>query len=70
MFKGVPKVALKYKELFELNRLKTLSVSYFYLALFIYFIYINKGDNLKSKVNIGKIVTIIKINLKIENISY
>jgi hypothetical protein len=58
----VSKVAFKYKELFELNRLKTLSVSYFYLALFIYFVYINKGDNLKSKVNINKIVTIIKIN--------
>jgi hypothetical protein len=60
--RGVPKVALKYRELFGLNRLKTLSVSYFYLALFIYFVYINKGDNLRSKVNIGKIVTIIKID--------
>ena len=62
MFKGVLKVALKYKELFELNRLKTLSVSYFYSALFIYFVYINRGDDLRSEVNIGKIVTIIKIN--------
>jgi len=44
------------------NRSKTLSVSYFYLALFICFIYINRGDNLRSEVNIGKIVTIIKIN--------
>jgi hypothetical protein len=58
----VPKVAFRYRELFELNRLKTLSVSYFYLALFIYFVYINKGDDLRSEVNIGKIVTIIKIN--------
>jgi hypothetical protein len=61
MFKRVLKVALKYKELFKLNRLKTLSFSYFYLVLFIYFVYINKGDYLKSKVNINKIITIIKI---------
>ena len=58
----MPKVALKYKELFELNMLKTLSFFYFYLALFIYFVYINKGNDLKSKVNINKIATIIKIN--------
>jgi hypothetical protein len=62
VFKGVPKVALRYKELFRLNRLKTLNVFYFYLALFIYFVYINRRDNLRSKVNIGKIVTIIKID--------
>jgi hypothetical protein len=48
MFKRVLKVAVKYKELFKLNKLKPLSVFYFYLALFIYFIYINKRDNLKN----------------------
>jgi hypothetical protein len=62
MFKKVPNVIFKYKELFRLNKSKTKSLSYFYLVLFIYFIYINKGDNLKSKVNINNIITIIKIN--------
>ena len=62
MFKRVLKVALKYKELFKLNKLKTLSFFYFYSALFIYFVYINKGDDFKSKVNINKIIIIIKIN--------
>jgi hypothetical protein len=62
VFRRVPKVALKYKESFGLNRLKTLSISYFHLALFICFVYINRGDDLRSKVNIGKIVTIIKID--------
>jgi hypothetical protein len=32
---GVPKVALRYRELFGLDRSKTLSFFYFYLALFI-----------------------------------
>jgi hypothetical protein len=31
--RGVLKVASSYRELFRLNRLKTLSFSYFYLAL-------------------------------------
>jgi hypothetical protein len=59
---GVPKVALGYRESFGLDRSKTLSVSYFYSALFTCFVYINRGDDSRSEVNIGKIVTVIKID--------